>query len=70
MSKQKQTLFVDVGRYRAEAYRRAQNDKCHIDPICLSYAVLFVHTRCMQNQQQRFTYPMYSTIIKSESVFF
>ena len=53
MSKQKQTVFVDVGRYRGggEPYRRAPNDKRHIDRTRLSYAVLFVRTCCMQNQQ-------------------
>lgn len=43
---------MDVGRNREEADRRAPNDKRRIDPTCLSYAVLFVDTRRMQNRQR------------------
>lgn len=49
MSQQKQAVFVDVSRHREE--RRVSNDKRPFDTACLSNAVLFAHTCCMQNQQ-------------------
>lgn len=48
-SKQKQTVFVDVGRYRKEAYRRVIS--IILIRLVFCYAVLFVHTCWIQNQQ-------------------